>query len=343
MKYKIIKTKCPYCGNEYAHLLSHMKKCGNSLPLNVIEMDSLKARYGNNIIKNICDEYVNKNYSLPMFHKKYGMNPEHVFKILDFNNIKHRSLKTAIKTISIPKSKITCKKKYGVEYIFQSNEYKENLKKIFINKYGVDNPSKVDIIKQRKIETCRKNFGVDYPFQSKEIKEKSYKTSLEKYGVPLWSMTKEGILNSHSKKANQKRVNTFLKNKSYIKSKTENLAFLYLSLEYPDIIRQYYDKERYPYKCDFYIPCLDLFIELNNSQYHHFHAFDKTNESDINEFNRIKKLSEEKHKISDKKNQYDNIIYTWTILDPEKRKVAKENNINFIEFWDINEVINWLK
>jgi hypothetical protein len=52
-----------------------------------------------------------------------------------------------------------------------------------MEKYGVDNPSKSSVIKEKKIATCQKNFGVDFPGLSDEIKDKRYITCLEKYGV----------------------------------------------------------------------------------------------------------------------------------------------------------------
>ena len=32
-----------------------------------------------------------------------------------------------------------------------------------------------------------------------------------------------------------------------------------------DIISQYYNKERYPFKCDFYIKTIDTYIEVNGN------------------------------------------------------------------------------
>ena len=52
---------------------------------------------------------------------------------------------------------------------------------------------------------------------------------------------------------------------------------------YPDTIRQYKDS-RYPYNCDFYIPCLDLFIEFQGYWTHGEHPF---NPNDINDINRL--------------------------------------------------------
>ena len=58
----------------------------------------------------------------------------------------------------------------------------EKNKDTILEKYGVDNISNSQIIKDKKVETCLKNFGVDYPQQSKEILQKGKSTKFEKYG-----------------------------------------------------------------------------------------------------------------------------------------------------------------
>ena len=64
---------------------------------------------------------------------------------------------------------------------------------------------------------------------------------------------------SNSDEAHYKSYITKKKNRSFgSQSKIESICYLYLSLYYPDTIRQYRDNNRYPYNCDFYIPCLDL-------------------------------------------------------------------------------------
>lgn len=59
----------------------------------------------------------------------------------------------------------------------------EKTKKSIIEKYGVDNLSKSNIIKQRKIDTTYKNYGVNYTFQSDINKIKRSNSLFEKYGV----------------------------------------------------------------------------------------------------------------------------------------------------------------
>jgi len=48
-----------------------------------------------------------------------------------------------------------------------------------LRKYGVENPSQSDEVKQRKKETTRLNYGVDVPLQSEEIKNKLRETKWE--------------------------------------------------------------------------------------------------------------------------------------------------------------------
>ena len=41
--------------------------------------------------------------------------------------------------------------------------------------------------------------------------------------------------------------------------------------------------------------------------------------------------------------QYENAIHVWTISDPLKRKIAKENNLNWLEFFTIDQFMTWYK
>ena len=55
-------------------------------------------------------------------------------------------------------------------------------KNTILNKYGVENISNSEIIKDKKIENCLKNFGVKYPQQSQKILQKGKNTKLFLYG-----------------------------------------------------------------------------------------------------------------------------------------------------------------
>ena len=101
--------------------------------------------------------------------------------------------------------------------------------------------------------------------------------------------------------------------------------------QYPNVITQYKDSS-YPFACDFYIPYLYLFIECNYHCTHGGRLYEGT-END--------KKIEEKWK---KKNTkfYDNAIQTWTDRDVNKRNTVRENKLNYIEFWNIDNLKTWM-
>jgi hypothetical protein len=94
--------------------------------------------------------------------------------------------------------KKTCMAKYGVDNASKSlvviDKIKESRKLIdyesinrkykeaFLKRWGVDNPSKLKDVKNKKEKTNRDNWGVSNPFQSELIKDKIRKTNIEKYG-----------------------------------------------------------------------------------------------------------------------------------------------------------------
>ena len=252
------------------------------------------------------------------------------------------------------KSKETCLQKYGVEYTGQIPEKIEKTHKTCLEKYGVDSVFKVQKFRNQSLDTCIKKYASNEDDinsivnigQLKYIKDKIKNTCLEKYGVenPMQTQYYKNLISSilSSNEIQEKIYNTKLLNNSFNISYQEDVCFDLLKEKYSDCIRQY-KSELYPYNCDFYIPSLDLYIEYNGSHYHHYHPFDINDDNDINELNRLKEKAENSnaHK-NGKKSQYDNIIYTWTILDLKKRNIAQQNNLNYIEFWNINEVKEWI-
>ena len=252
------------------------------------------------------------------------------------------------------KSKETCLQKYGVEYTGQIPGKIEKTHKACLEKYGVDSVFKVQKFRNQSLDTCIKKYASNEDDinsivnigQLKYVKDKIKNTCLEKYGVenPMQTQYYKNLISSilSSNEIQEKIYNTKLLNNSFNISYQEDVCFDLLKEKYSDCIRQY-KSELYPYNCDFYIPSLDLYIEYNGSHYHHYHPFDINDDNDINELNRLKEKAENSnaHK-NGKKSQYDNIIYTWTILDLKKRNIAQQNNLNYIEFWNINEVKEWI-
>ena len=220
------------------------------------------------------------------------------------------------------KSKETCKNKYGVEYNLQIEDIhnkgvkrsqdidiKEKRNKTILKKYGVNNISQSDIIKCKKEETFIKHYGVKNNFNRPEIQKKC-----------------------NSEISQEKMYNTKKKNNTFNSSKSENKSFELLKEKYEDVIHNYKSKE-YPFNCDFYIPSLNLYIECN---YHWTHGGHPYNENNIDDQNTIKIWKEKNKKY------YNNAIYTWTIRDVNKRNIAKQNNLNYKEFYSISELIKYL-
>ena len=81
----------------------------------------------------------------------------------------------------------------------------------------------------------------------------------------------------------------------------------------------------YPYNCDFYIKSLDLYIELQGTWVHGSEPYNPENPEHIKivEFWKSKNTK-----------FYNKAIEIWTIRDVEKRKIASENNLNYIEVFD---------
>lgn len=67
----------------------------------------------------------------------------------------------------------------AVEHQLQSRDMKlwqTRLKRTLKKRYGVENPSSLDWVKQKKVETTRLHYGVDNPQQHSEIKRRSIET-----------------------------------------------------------------------------------------------------------------------------------------------------------------------
>jgi len=77
------------------------------------------------------------------------------------------------------KGKQTKKEKYNNENYNNRDQAKQSS----IEMYGVDNPSKSDIVKDKIKQTNLTRYGVDNPFKSNIVKDKIKQTNLNLYGV----------------------------------------------------------------------------------------------------------------------------------------------------------------
>ena len=218
--------------------------------------------------------------------------------------------------------------------------------------------------KEKYEQTCIKKFGVSSNVKLQSTRENLSKKALERWenkteeekqdfatlmkkvntgrpsinGYNTWSREKQIM-------SNIKSHITKKKNGSYGKSKEEDDVYKILCEKFSseDIERQYKDK-RYGFDgdffaCDFYIKSKDLFIEYQgywthgNYNSYLYGPFDKNNPKHIELYNKWKQKNTKYYNIA---------IHVWTVTDPLKRKVAAENNLNWKEFWTVDEVKEWV-
>lgn len=234
------------------------------------------------------------------------------------------------------KMKSTCLERYGVDNAWKSEEKKQKIKETCLERYGVTHHLKLQKFLDKQYETNLKRYGVKNVWQSEEVKDKIKATCLERYGAENWSCSYIGKITLSSVELQAKRIETGRINDTLGKSKEEIYILELLKTKFSDVIFQYKIDPRYPFNCDFYIPSLDLFIEYQGTWTHGGHPFNQNDINDINIVNNWKSKDPIKH------SWYSGAIQNWTVTDPYKRSIAKKNNINFIEFWSIDEVRDWL-
>ena len=290
------------------------------------------------IICKICGTPLSNNSRLGVHLKEHNVsNEEYYLKYI--NNANHECAvcgkPTKFKNFSFGFFE-TCSRKCG----------RENMKKTFLDKYGYDNQNKnADVIKKRE-NTCIQKYGVAHPlsamctiqkrentcikkygcknaFQNENIKSKYRKTCLERYGYEYASSSLE---------FREKVINTKKNNNTLNSSKIEDEIFKYLSDHFQNTQRNY-KSEKYPFMCDFYIPELELFIELNAHWTHGGEPFNS----------KLKKHKDIIKLWTNKNNKfYKSAINVWSIIDVNKRKIAKSNNINYLEIFsgDYNYIVS---
>ncbi len=216
----------------------------------------------------------------------------------------------------------TCKKHYGVTNPLKNKEIQQKAYKTYKEKTGYLNPSQNPSVQMKKEETCMKNFGVKSPSHSKKIRKKQIQTLIKNFGC---------INPSQSETIKNKKRATMKKNNSYNKSKEEEYINKILCEKFGEVKRQYVSKV-YPFACDFYIPSLNLYIEYQGYWAHGNEPYNKNN---IEHQKILQNWTNNTHP------QYKNAIKTWTTKDPLKRNTARKNNLNWIEFFTIDQFMEW--
>lgn len=222
-----------------------------------------------------------------------------------------------------------------------SNEFKEAdkkhrkgiMKQGMLEKYGVDNPFKLDKFQVAAAETRKEKYGTpnytqsdDYKQSADAIQAKIAETNLRFYGVT--HPNKLPFMRQHLSMLT-KQNSPMVSNKIYEanrKNGTFNTSSVEKHVKGFNVFESQYNKDaRYPYLCDFYDTERDLFIEVNASWTHGYHWYDVDKDADI-----CKKW---KAKTRDSK-YYANALEVFTKRDVEKRETARVNSLNYVTLWD---------
>ena len=194
----------------------------------------------------------------------------------------------------------------------------EHTKQTIKEKYNVDNIKQL-IVKDPEYKVWNKGLTKDTDQRVKQISDSLQGRMAWNKGLKIGNhWTEESFFKRYLTQLNN---GTLGKNKD-TKAEKEYYNYLLTLYDESDIIRQYYDKERYPFKCDFYIKSKDLFIEVHGNWTHGGMPYIKGNEICENQLNEWI----EKSKNS---NYYKNAIYTWTDLDVRKLNTFKSNKLNY--------------
>ena len=286
---KPINIQCPVCKKEkkkfYRFSGGYFKTCGN-----------IKCKTSNRVswIKGLTKEtdkrvaLLSQKLSLSKKGKPQSKaQQKHVRDMADNNVGKKRD------PVIFKKMEVTSLKKYGVKNALCLKKNKEKARISLFNKYGGYYPSSEEFQKDKEAifdkmrQTNIKKYGVPYATQNAEVKAKIFKTK-------------------------KKRGNLH-------KSIVENSLYSKLSKRFK--VLRHYSEERYPYSCDFYIPDLDLFIEL---QAHWTHG---TNPYDPDCMDHQKMLRKWKRKS---KTYFNSAIATWTKRDVAKKQIVEKNKLNML-------------
>jgi len=132
-----------------------------------------------------------------------------------------------------------------------------------IDKYGVDNVSKSNIIKDKKIETCLRNYNVDNPSKSKIINNRKKETTLKNYGVEYPSQDKDILY----KRLKNGFIINYIDHLTYQGSYEKEFIINYndkVKIENGLSIEYYYLDEKKIYHSDYYLPDYDLVVEIKS-------------------------------------------------------------------------------
>lgn len=236
----------------------------------------------------------------------------------------------------IKKRRETTFRRYGAYNAMNVPELREKHKETCAEKYSSEQVLSDPVIREKIMKTNETKYGNKWAIASKEIREKACETIMERFGVPYYFQSQESLKRREEMYATgefqRKVVETKRKNGTFNTSKPEKDILVLLQEKFPDVVYQY-RSELYPFDCDFYIPSLNLYVEFQGHWTHGSKPFEGTEED-------LAELDKWKQKALTSK-FYRNAIDVWTELDVKKRQLARKNELNWIEFFNMDQFNEW--
>jgi hypothetical protein len=230
--------KCKTCGKETAlnrtkyRIFCSSKCMANNKELTLIKRKTKNEKYGN-------ENYVNPNKAKKTKKEKYGNENYHNIEKIKETKLKKFGNKNFNNR---EKAKKTCLEKYGVEIPLQNKDIYIKARNTLLQKSGYKYPLSSENAKTKFKKTCLDRYGFEYPAQNFKIFAKSQKVLLKKFrDTNLWYQG------------------------SYEFDFLEKYYNKFSSIEKSPIIRYFFEGKNKIYHPDFYIPSLNLIIEIKNS------------------------------------------------------------------------------
>ena len=157
--------KCPFCKIVLNSGSGHIYKCKElDHPKSKEDIKFLYIEYNFPSISNkeiLSREYFDNGKSLPDIKREYEIDYKSVLFLLKYYSLKSRTSSESSLLISVPKQRITMKEKYGIDWSSQLESVKE-IKRANNNlKYGVDNIWKSQWFKDNLDKFYLEKYGID--------------------------------------------------------------------------------------------------------------------------------------------------------------------------------------
>lgn len=220
--------------------------------------------------------------------------------------------------------------KYDLGYKIFNDCCCQKCTNIYLNRIGkLNTKESIEKANNSRKKTLKERYGVINTFQIKEVKEKIKEKVQKKWNVPLYSKTEnfKKFMQENKEIINERRDATKRKNHTFNTSKPEENLYILLKEKFPEVVRQYKDKNLYPWNCDFFIPSINLYIEYQGYYTHGKHPYH------IDSIEDNKLIQEYKKRYGEKCQA----ITIWSISDVKKRETAKKNHLHWIEFFTYDE------